>query len=65
VLDVQREFLTKAFIDDPIAPGRTGKLRFTVTNFDRANDATAISFTDNLESTLTGLVAVGPLPPSP
>lgn len=59
VLTVVRDFLGKTFTDDPVPPGGTVNLRFTVTNFDATNAATAISFTDNLNAVLSGLVAVG------
>ena len=65
VLEVQRDFLTKAFTDDPIPPGGTGTLQFIITNHDRANGATAISFTDDLDATLPGLTAVLPPVPDP
>ncbi len=62
VLEVIRPddlLLVKEFTDDPIAPGMNGTLRFTITNFDRNDTATNISFTDDLDATLSGLVAVG------
>ena len=65
VLTVQTEFLTKSFTDDPIVPGGTGTLQFTITNFDRANSATSIAFTDNLNTTLSGLIATVPPTPNP
>ncbi|MEM6457109.1 MAG: hypothetical protein AAF772_18615, partial [Acidobacteriota bacterium] len=52
-------FLDKDFIDDPAAPGETTTLEFTLTNFDRDSAATNITFTDDLDAALTGLVAVG------
>lgn len=55
--------LTKAFTDDPVAPGGTVTLEFTLTYPpDATGDATGISFTDDL-TFLTGLVATG-LPPT-
>ncbi len=59
VLVAERDFLTKVFVDDPIAPGGTGTLRFTLTNYDRTNAATGIAFTDDLNATLAGLAATG------
>lgn len=56
--------LTKEFLDDPVIAGGTTTLHFTLDN-PSAVDATGISFTDNLGSALTGLVAVAPLPTSP
>jgi len=60
-LDVERYDLSliKSFTDDPIPPGETATLEFTITNFDRSSSATDISFTDDLDATLTGLVAAG------
>jgi len=51
--------LEKEFLTDPIAPGDEAELQFTITNLDRANTATDITFTDDLDATLTGLVATG------
>jgi hypothetical protein len=51
--------LTKSFVDDPLPPGSTAPLVFSITNFDRNFSATNIAFTDNLNATLTGLVAAG------
>ncbi|MGE0681226.1 MAG: hypothetical protein AB7P69_10060, partial [Candidatus Binatia bacterium] len=58
-LVVNKDFLVKTFIDDPAPPGGTVTLEFTLTNFDRTNSATNISFTDDLDATLSDLVAVG------
>lgn len=52
-------FITKAFTDDPVFPGATVTLEFTIANADPAQAATGIAFTDDLEASLTGLVAVG------
>ncbi len=49
--------LEKSFTDDPIVPGNAATLEFTITNLDRGNSASNIAFTDNLNDTLTGLVA--------
>ena len=51
--------LRKGFIDDPVAAGDTVDLEFTLTNFDRFDSATNIAFTDDLDATLSGLVATG------
>ncbi|MCB1559698.1 MAG: DUF11 domain-containing protein, partial [Xanthomonadales bacterium] len=51
--------LTKSFVDDPVAPGSTATLRFRLLNADRNETADNISFTDDLDATLSGLVAVG------
>ncbi|MFZ1755800.1 MAG: hypothetical protein WAU10_18755, partial [Caldilineaceae bacterium] len=50
--------LEKSFVDDPITPGGTGTLQFTVRNFDRGQDVTNITFTDDLDAALSGLVAL-------
>ena len=55
--------LVKSFPDDPVVPGGTVTLRFTVFNFDRDFAATDIAFTDDVDATLSGLTAVG-LPPA-
>ena len=64
-LAVPVEFLGKSFIDDPVIPGGVVTLEFTVTNLDRLDPATSISFDDDLESVLTGLSPAGALPASP
>lgn len=51
--------IRKTFIADPVAPGGTVDLQFTIDNFDRLNSATNIAFTDDLDATLSGLVATG------
>ena len=52
--------LVKQFTDDPVTPGDTVTLQFTLTHDQNATtDATGISFTDDLDATLTGLVAIG------
>lgn len=52
--------LIKEFIDDPAAPGGTVTLEFTLTHDENApGDATGITFTDDLATTLTGLTASG------
>lgn len=55
--------LTKNF-DDPVAPGGTTGLEFTLTNSTRST-VTGISFTDDLDATLSGLQATGPFPLNP
>ncbi len=55
--------LTKAFTDDPVLPGGTVTLEFTLTNDHPTDDATAVSFADDLDGTLPGLAAAaGELP---
>ncbi|HPI94973.1 MAG TPA: hypothetical protein PLX38_02030 [Gammaproteobacteria bacterium] len=51
--------LTKEFIDDPVAPGGTVALRFTLENLDITNPITSITFTDDLNAALSGLQATG------
>ena len=58
-LNVPREFLTKSFTDDPVAPGGTVTLEYTITNLDRRSTATSLAFTDDLDAALSGLVATG------
>ncbi len=48
-------FLTKEFTDDPIPPGGTGTLEFTLTNLDASAAASDIAFMDDLGATLSGL----------
>ncbi len=50
---------TKAFLDDPVNPGGTVTLELTLTNLDRNFSLTNIAFTDDLDATLSGLVATG------
>lgn len=48
----------KEFIDDPVLPGGTVTLRFTIDNTSPINDASGIFFTDSLSTTLPGLTAI-------
>ena len=50
--------LTKEFIDDPAIPGETVILRFTMTNSSENTNATALSFSDDLNAVVPGLAAV-------
>ena len=50
--------LIKSFTDDPVPPGSTVTLAFTLFNLDRSASATSIAFTDDLDATLTGLTAI-------
>jgi hypothetical protein len=59
VISADRLSMTKSFIDDPVFPGDTATLEFTLTNLDMVNAATAISFTDDLDAALAGLAAIG------
>jgi uncharacterized repeat protein (TIGR01451 family) len=65
VLDVRVEPLIKRFTDDPVPPGGTATLEFSIRNLDRSFTLTDIGFTDDLDATLTGLVALPPLPTDP
>ena len=51
--------LTKSFVDDPVPPGATVDVEFTIMNRDRSEPASDITFTDDLDATLTGLEATG------
>ena len=57
VVDSDQLSLTKEFTDDPVAPGGTATLRFTLTNLDATQAASGIGFTDDLGVALSGLVA--------
>jgi hypothetical protein len=61
VLTVTTEelLLSKEFVDDPAVPGGTATLEFTVRNLSRFDAASNISFSDDLDATLGGLVATG------
>ena len=55
--------LTKQFTDDPVLPGGTATLEFTITNDSPTDSATGIGFTDYLGGTLPGLTpSAGELP---
>ncbi len=61
-LEVTEDAFRKIFTDDPVAPGGTVTLEFTVRNLDRTNPASNISFTDDLDgaaAALAGVVATG------
>ena len=51
--------VTKEFVDDPYEPGGAGELRFEIKNLNRSFNMTDISFSDDLNALLTGLVATG------
>lgn len=51
----------KTFLDDPAAPGDTVNLQFTIRNLNRSSSAVDIAFTDDLDATLSGLAATGPV----
>ena len=49
--------LQKDFVDDPVLPGGTVVLEFSILNTNRGESATGITFTDDLDAVLAGLVA--------
>ena len=52
--------LTKTFTNDPVLPGGSVTLEFTIENFDPNNSVAAdIGFTDDLDAVVSGLVATG------
>ncbi|HSL84073.1 MAG TPA: hypothetical protein VLF66_14975 [Thermoanaerobaculia bacterium] len=55
----QPDALNKTFTDDPVPPGGTVTLQFTLINFDRDEGITDLAFTDDLDATLSGLSALG------
>ncbi len=61
ILTVNTETIvfTQDFTNDPTPAGGTVVLSFTLTNNDRNANATSITFTDNLSTVLSGLVATG------
>ncbi|HEX4956473.1 MAG TPA: hypothetical protein VF017_24055 [Thermoanaerobaculia bacterium] len=58
-LDILAFTMTKSFINDPVVAGGTVTLRFTLTSLNATDSLTAITFTDNLTATLSGLSALG------
>lgn len=50
--------LIKSFTTDPVAPGETVDLKFTIGNQNRSQQASNISFTDDLDAALSGLTAI-------
>jgi uncharacterized repeat protein (TIGR01451 family) len=65
VVGVDTLALRKEFVNDPAAPGGTVMLRLSITNLDRSGTATGVTFSDDLDATLSGLEAVPPLPTDP
>lgn len=57
--------LIKSFTDDPVPPGGTVTLDFSILNFNRTDTASSIGFSDDLDATLTGLAPSSPLPATP
>ncbi|MGB1197749.1 MAG: beta strand repeat-containing protein, partial [Thalassotalea sp.] len=58
-IDVSRAFAVMSFDPNPVTPNSTSSLNITLTNYDRSNSLTNISFSDNLDAALSGLVATG------
>ncbi len=50
--------IQKSFSDDPVAPGGTAALEFTIDNFDRNFSATAVAFTDDLTTLVPALAGL-------
>ncbi|MCB0115628.1 MAG: DUF11 domain-containing protein, partial [Caldilineaceae bacterium] len=50
---------SKEFLDDPVPAGSTVVLSFTITNSHPSAQATGLTFTDDLDAALTGLMATG------
>jgi hypothetical protein len=62
VLQVRELTLTKSFIDDPVLPGDTVILEFTLNNVNSASSATNIVFTDDVAAMLAGTTILTSLP---
>ena len=64
VLDVVASTLqlSKSFLQDPVPPGGTVPLSFSLRNINRDGAATGLTFTDDLDDALSGLLATGTLP---
>ena len=59
VLNVPVQFLNKSFTDDPVAPGESVTLEFSIHNLNRSDSLTNIAFTDDLDAVVSGMVATG------
>ncbi|PIW59876.1 putative Ig domain-containing protein, partial [Shewanella sp. CG12_big_fil_rev_8_21_14_0_65_47_15] len=55
------KFVTASFSPSNLVPGSQGMLDVTLRNTDRNYDATNVTFTDDLESVLSGLALTSPL----
>jgi len=51
--------IVKTFTDDPVLPGSTVNLEYTITNLDTTSSATNVSFMDDLDAVFPGLAATG------
>jgi hypothetical protein len=58
-VDSVRLALSKEFLDDPVLPGTTVTLRLALINLDATQPVTAVTLSDDLDATLSGLVALG------
>ncbi len=58
-LEIAGLAMSKEFIDDPVLPGGTVTLRFTIQNLSADLDASNIAFADDLSNVMSGLVATG------
>jgi len=59
VVNSRRVSLSKSFTNDPVSPGDTTILEYTLTNLDATSAVTDLNFTDDLDGVLSGLVAIG------
>ena len=50
---------SKSFSQNPVAPGDETVLTYSITNFDRSQNLSNISFTEDLNAALSGLIANG------
>ncbi len=50
---------SKEFTDDPVLPGSNVTLEFTIDNLDNTNAVSGITFTDDLDAVISGMVATG------
>ena len=58
-LEVTSVVLEKEFVEDPIFADDTITLRFTISNSSASEPASNMVFTDDLDNTLSGMVAIG------
>ena len=59
LLTSSQAFGVMSMAENPTSPGASTSINVTLNNFDRGDTATNITFTDDLDSALTGLVATG------
>ena len=58
-VSVERIALTKSFTNDPVRAGDSVDLELTILNLERRFGATDLTFTDDLDAVLSGLIATG------